>query len=220
MLWIKALRSALHPDSRPVGADDGEPATRPRFEAAGHLLSSIDRLIAFVPAGGFRSKSAVLSQRPLPRRLSQTLNVRNWPAPCGHERRLRRRGTRKRPARASASFGEARQAGLGRVLPTADVGYAVAQLGGQLSGGEIARPTGAGRPCPDIRRPQGVTPSSRLRGRFSSSLRQASAGRGTRAASRRINVSPLPRASTIPHPFERHQTKCGLLPFDREPLQP
>jgi len=33
----------------------------------------------------------------------------------------------------------------GRQLPTADVGYPVAQLGRQLSGGEITRPTGAGR---------------------------------------------------------------------------
>jgi hypothetical protein len=37
---------------------------------------------------------------------------------------------------------------MGRPLPTADVGYPVAQLGGRLSGGEIARPTGAGRPKP------------------------------------------------------------------------
>jgi hypothetical protein len=35
---------------------------------------------------------------------------------------------------------------MGRQLPTADVGYPVAQLGGPLSGGEIARPTGACRP--------------------------------------------------------------------------
>ena len=35
---------------------------------------------------------------------------------------------------------------LGRVLPAAAVGYAVAQLGGQLFGPEIAHPTGAGRP--------------------------------------------------------------------------
>lgn len=35
---------------------------------------------------------------------------------------------------------------MGRPLPTADVGYLVARVGGQLSGGEIARPTGAGRP--------------------------------------------------------------------------
>jgi len=39
----------------------------------------------------------------------------------------------------------------GRLLPTADVGYPVAQLGGQLSGGEIARTTGAGRPVPAVR---------------------------------------------------------------------
>jgi hypothetical protein len=38
----------------------------------------------------------------------------------------------------------------GRPLPTADVGYPVAQLGGQLSGGEIARRTGAGRPRADL----------------------------------------------------------------------
>ena len=34
---------------------------------------------------------------------------------------------------------------MGRVLPTAGVGYRGAQLGSQLSGGEIARPTVAGR---------------------------------------------------------------------------
>ena len=39
-----------------------------------------------------------------------------------------------------------RRTGLGRVLPTAEVGYAGAQLGGWLSGGEIAHRTGAGRP--------------------------------------------------------------------------
>lgn len=41
-------------------------------------------------------------------------------------------------------------AARGRPLPTGDVGYPVAQLGGQLSGGELARPTGAGRPIPGI----------------------------------------------------------------------
>ena len=40
---------------------------------------------------------------------------------------------------------------LGRSLPTADVGLPAAQLGGQLYGGEIARPTGAGRPGADMR---------------------------------------------------------------------
>ncbi len=39
----------------------------------------------------------------------------------------------------------------GRPLPTADVIYPVAQLGRQLSGGEIARPTGAGRPGTGLR---------------------------------------------------------------------
>ena len=39
---------------------------------------------------------------------------------------------------------------LGWVPPTAAVGYDVAQLGGQLSGDEIAHPTGTGRPIPDI----------------------------------------------------------------------
>jgi hypothetical protein len=37
---------------------------------------------------------------------------------------------------------------MGRLLPTAGVGCPVAQLGGLLSGDEIARPTGAGRPKP------------------------------------------------------------------------
>jgi hypothetical protein len=35
---------------------------------------------------------------------------------------------------------------MGRPLPTADVGYPVAQLGSQLSGGEIARSTDAADP--------------------------------------------------------------------------
>jgi hypothetical protein len=39
----------------------------------------------------------------------------------------------------------------GRPLPTADVGYPVAQLGSQLSGREVAGPTGVGRPGGDIR---------------------------------------------------------------------
>ena len=40
---------------------------------------------------------------------------------------------------------------MGRSLPTAGVGSPVAQLGGQLSGGEIAHPAVAGRPTPDLR---------------------------------------------------------------------
>ena len=46
--------------------------------------------------------------------------------------------------------GEPRRTAEGRVLPTPAVGYAVAQLGGQLSGREFAHPTGAGRPFSDI----------------------------------------------------------------------
>ncbi len=42
------------------------------------------------------------------------------------------------------------QDGIAARLPTADVGYAVTQVWGQLSGGEIARPTGAGRPNAEI----------------------------------------------------------------------
>lgn len=45
----------------------------------------------------------------------------------------------------AVSSGE-RMSFQGRPLPTVEVGYPAAQLGGQLSGGEIARPTGAGRP--------------------------------------------------------------------------
>ena len=50
------------------------------------------------------------------------------------------------PGRSSDSFGARRWAGMGRQLPTADVGYLVSQLGGPLSEGEIVRPTGACRP--------------------------------------------------------------------------
>jgi len=39
-----------------------------------------------------------------------------------------------------------RPTGVGRQLPTVDVGYPDAQLGRQLSGGEIAHPAVAGRP--------------------------------------------------------------------------
>ena len=42
----------------------------------------------------------------------------------------------------------------GRPPPTADVGYPVAQVGGQLSGCELAQPTGAGRPGADIHVPE------------------------------------------------------------------
>jgi len=44
-----------------------------------------------------------------------------------------------------------RRAATGRPLPTADDGYPVTQLGGQLSAGELARPTGAGRPSAAVR---------------------------------------------------------------------
>jgi len=37
-----------------------------------------------------------------------------------------------------------------RPLPTTNVGFPVDQPEGQLSGGELARPTGAGRPISDI----------------------------------------------------------------------
>jgi hypothetical protein len=40
----------------------------------------------------------------------------------------------------------ARMTAMGRQLPTVDVGYPDAQLGGRLSGGEIAHPAVAGRP--------------------------------------------------------------------------
>jgi hypothetical protein len=60
-----------------------------------------------------------------------------------------------------------RRAARGRLLPTADVGYPVAQLGGPLSGGEIARPTGA---C----RPPAVIPDSELAGTKQSLVRLGS----------------------------------------------
>ena len=45
-----------------------------------------------------------------------------------------------------ATNSRARMSGQGRPLPTANVGFPVYQPEGQLSGGEIARLTGAGRP--------------------------------------------------------------------------
>lgn len=48
---------------------------------------------------------------------------------------------------------------MGRPLPTTGVGYPVAQLGSQLSGGELARSTGAGRPRRDIRPPDFTAPN-------------------------------------------------------------
>jgi Enoyl-CoA hydratase/isomerase len=52
--------------------------------------------------------------------------------------------------RTSDRFGVEGSAAMGRVLPTADVGYAVGQLGSQLCGREISHPTGAGRPTSDL----------------------------------------------------------------------
>lgn len=49
----------------------------------------------------------------------------------------------------AAKSGE-RKSLQGRPLPTADVGYPVPQLEGRISGGEIAYPTGAGRPTADL----------------------------------------------------------------------
>ena len=46
----------------------------------------------------------------------------------------------------------------GRPLAAVDGSYPVAQVGGQLSGGELARPTSAGRPISDIRCPKLVAP--------------------------------------------------------------
>lgn len=75
-----------------------------------------------------------------------------WLGPGGHERPLHGHETQKRSVRAAGSLGEAQRAGLGLPLPTADVSYLVAQLGGRLSGGVIAPLTGAGRPTDDSRR--------------------------------------------------------------------
>ena len=46
----------------------------------------------------------------------------------------------------SGSFGACRWAGMGRPLPAVDVRYLVAQVDGQLPGGEIAGATGTSRP--------------------------------------------------------------------------
>jgi hypothetical protein len=64
----------------------------------------------------------------------------------------------------SGSFREKPTAAVGRPLPTADVGYPVAQLGGQLSGGEIARPTALA----DQTRPSGFSKAARRSNRLPS----------------------------------------------------
>ena len=53
-----------------------------------------------------------------------------------------------------ATNSRVRMSVLGRPLPTADVGCPVAQLGSQLSGGEIAHPAVAGRPVTDTYHPR------------------------------------------------------------------
>ena len=68
-------------------------------------------------------------------------------SPCRRKRRW--------PLQESAATGlpgEVYWSALGRPLPTADVGYPVAQLGGHLPGSEIAHPAVAGRPIPARRR--------------------------------------------------------------------
>jgi hypothetical protein len=60
---------------------------------------------------------------------------------------------------------------MGRQLPTADVGCPVAQLGGQLSGSEIARPAVADRPIP-VRRLAPKLPDGRP-GVVASSIHEA-----------------------------------------------
>lgn len=51
-------------------------------------------------------------------------------------------------------FGVCPETATGRPPPAVDVGYAVAQVDGELSGVEIARPTGASRPTGDFHSPE------------------------------------------------------------------
>jgi Spy/CpxP family protein refolding chaperone len=80
----------------------------------------------------------------------------------------------------------------GRPLPTADVGYPVAQVEGQLYGGEIARPTGAGRPG-------AVFWSGRL------------GAAGNRESDRTFTVSWAPRCACMVNPENAVRAKTWLL---------
>lgn len=74
---------------------------------------------------------------------------------------------------------------MDRPLTTADVGCRVAQLGGQLSGGEIARPTVAARPLADIRCLELVAAKQSLGGRL---LHGRDTGPGVRI---RLTTTPV-----------------------------
>lgn len=60
---------------------------------------------------------------------------------------------RKRRQQTNRTYRHRATSRLYRPLPTADVGYPAGQLGGQLSGVEIARPADAGRPGANLRCP-------------------------------------------------------------------
>ena len=85
---------------------------------------------------------------------SSRLGGRTWLirlGPCAIEPAIVKAGSLRRVREdPTGSFAETfsvqRLSPEGRPLPTTGVGYPVAQLGSQLSGGEIARLTGAGRP--------------------------------------------------------------------------
>ena len=81
----------------------------------------------------------------------RAVKVGLWPRPGGHERQLPGRETSETKPGSSDRFRQPRTAVGGRPLPTVNVGCPVAQLWRQLSGGEYARPTGAGRPVCGIR---------------------------------------------------------------------
>ena len=55
---------------------------------------------------------------------------------------------------AASRFYDCRMSAMDRLLPTEDFGSPVAQLEGQLSGGEIAHPAVAARPLGAIRCPE------------------------------------------------------------------
>ena len=89
---------------------------------------------------------------------------------------------------------------MGRPLPAGNVSYPVAQVGGQLSGGEIAKPTGAGRPNPVGH--------------------DAGSGVAGRPARRKIGVMPCsmsPKASSSARVSARRQRRRDIAPHGLQP---
>ena len=164
-----------------------------------------ERLIQAPPA--FRDISAAKRAPPLERDVETELRR-------GYSGTARRKGRQQ----TNRTYCHRATSRLYRPLPTADVSYPVAQLGGQLSGGAIERPTGAGRPISDTRCSQLVGENWLLARQSclpaSHTLRPAGGPTAIREVTatacdgRRVRASSLwasgSAKSLSPHVFHRH----------------